>query len=216
MDSPDRDDIRERASAGAVAFEDVVQKPLAFEPKPRTLLIVDRRVSESGRAWHLLGLLMLVGLVAVHLVRFGVGSLHGFGAMAASATVLSFATVLIVRGRPRKVQHEVPLLWLSSTLGLLRLRESPDQGNLSDSSNIAFEEVAELLFSRRSFQLPGARGAGRVEGAGVFVRLLDGAVWPVIPATLAQREAYNIALGVAQRIGVGVKQVGSGWTDGGQ
>ena len=83
---------------------------------------------------------------------------------------------------------------------------------LTDSTSVGFDEVDEILFAVRGVPVPHGRSDARVEGAGVFVRLLDGAVWPVIPATHARQEAYSIASGLAARIGVGVKQVGAGWS----
>lgn len=206
-------DVLERAHAGAVAFEDVIDEPVALEPKPRTLLILDKRSREQGRPLHLLGIALLVVLVAAVTVLSGRGVFHDYGAMTLAFAVAAVGVLLIVRGRPRKSVAEVPLLWMDSNLGLLRVREHPEQQALTESSNIAFEQVREVLYASRSFRLPGAREAGRVDGAAVFLRLWDGAVWPVIPATLSKRESYNIALGIAQRVGVGVKQVGAGWSD---
>ena len=59
--------------------------------------------------------------------------------------------------------------------------------------------------------LPNGSAAARVPGAGVFLRLLDGSVWPVIPGTFARDRAYGIAQQVARAVGVGIKQVGHGW-----
>lgn len=207
------DDILDRAAAGQVAFEDVIQKPIAIEPQPRTLMILDRRVEEHGFAWHTVGwMILVVGLVVLTLLS-GRGIFRDLGATTLAFSIAAFAGILVVRGRPKTQRREVPLLWVSSSLGLLRVREHPEQEALTTSSNIAFDEVREILFAQRAFRLPGTRRGGEVDGAGVFVRLWSGEVWPVIPATLAKQEAYNIALGVAQRIGVGVKQVGSGWSD---
>lgn len=207
------DDVLERAASGKVAFEDVIESPIAIEPKPRTLYILDRRSEESGRPWHMLGWTIVVVGAAVLALVSGGGFFRDFGAMAAALMVGAVAVLLIRRGRPHVHHVEVPLLWLDGGLRMLRVREHPEQRDLLVSSNISFDDVYQVLFAQRSFQIPGARTAGRVDGAAVFLRLRDGAVWPVVPATLAKNEAYNIALGVAQRIGVGVKQVGSGWSD---
>ena len=117
--------------------------------------------------------------------------------------------LIMLKGRPERERDDVPLLWLNASLGALRVREGSEQRSLSESSTIAFDDVHEVLFAIRD--VPTGRGRALVEGAAVFIRLYDGTVWPVIPATLAKREAYPIALGIAQRLGVGVKQVGSGW-----
>lgn len=206
-------DVLERAASGAVAFEDVIESPIAVEPKPRTLVILDRRQQEKGRPWHILGMALLVLLVAALTILSGRGFFRELGAMTAVFAVAALSVGLIIKGRPRTVRFEVPLLWMDSSLGLFRLREHPEQETLNSSSNLSFDEAREVLFAQRSFRLPGARDAARVDGAAVFIRLWDGAVWPVIPATLAKREAYNIALGIAQRLRVGVKQVGAGWSD---
>jgi hypothetical protein len=205
------DDVLERARQGSVAFEDVIERPIAVEPKPRTLLILDQRTIEEGRPWHILGTSMiLVGIVFITLMS-GRGIMRDFSVMTGVFAYSAFAVLLVFRGRPRRFLREIPLLWLSSTLGIVRVREHPDQDILTTSSNIDFDDIDEVLFAQRKFRPLGSRA--EVAGAAVFLRLFDGAVWPVIPATLATREAYNIALGLAQRIGVGVKQVGTGWSD---
>lgn len=205
------DEVLERARQGSVAFEDVIERPIAVEPKPRTLLILDQRTIEQGRPWHVLGTSMiLVGIVFLTLMS-GRGIMRDFGVMTGVFAYAAVSVLLVFRGRPRRFMREIPLLWLSSTLGVVRVREHPDQDILTTSSNIDFDDVDEVLFAQRKFR-PGSSRA-EVAGAAVFLRLFDGAVWPVIPATLATREAYNIALGLAQRIGVGVKQVGTGWSD---
>lgn len=206
-------DVLHRAAAGEVAFEDVIEQPVVLEPKPRTLVLIDRRHREHGRPWHVLGIGMLILLVGMLTILSGRGLSRDFGAMTVVFAVAAVAIVLIVRGRPKRTLHEIPLAWLDSNLRLLRVREHPEQEELTTSSNIAFDEVREVLYAQRRFQVPGAREDGRVDGAALFLRLWDGAVWPLIPATLARQDAYTIALGIAQRIGVGVKQVGAGWSD---
>jgi hypothetical protein len=207
----DLDEVLERARQGSVAFEDVIDRPIAVEPKPRTLLILDQRTIEHGRPWHVFGTAMLlVGVVFLTLMS-GRGIMRDFGVMTGVFAYFAVTVLLIFRFRPKRMLREVPLLWLSGTLGIVRVREHPDQEILTTSSNIDFDDVHEVLFAQRMFHPRGTRA--EVSGAAVFLRLFDGAVWPVIPATLATREAYNIALGLAQRIGVGVKQVGKGWAD---
>lgn len=203
----------ERASTGGVAFEDVIEAPLALEPRPRTLFIVDRRAVETGRPWHLVGVALLILLGAFVAWRTGTGTFSSAGASMTALSVAVLGLVLVFKGRPRKSMVEVPLAWLDSRLGLLRVREHAQQRHLTESSNIGFADVREVLYAERHFRLPSARTDARVAGAAVFIRLWDGAVWPIIPATLARQEAYAIALGVAQRVGVGVKQVGVGWSD---
>jgi hypothetical protein len=61
--------------------------------------------------------------------------------------------------------------------------------------------------------VPGASAGAKVEGAGVFVRLESGAVWPIIPSTFMREEAFSIAMSLARPMMVGVKQVGTGWND---
>ncbi|MFT6399574.1 MAG: hypothetical protein ACJAYU_004343 [Bradymonadia bacterium] len=205
------DEVLARAREGAVAFEDVIDNPIAIEPKPRTLLIIDQRTVERGRPWHILGATMLLLGVVFLTVMSGRGIMRDFGVMTAVFAYSAMAVLLILRGHPQRVLREVPLLWLSAGLGVVRVREHPDQEILTTSSNIDFDDIDEVLFAQRLFRPNTSRA--EVAGAAVFLRLFDGSVWPVIPATMATREAYNIALGVAQRIGVGVKQVGTGWAD---
>lgn len=203
------DEASGRAARGGVAFEDVVERPVAFSPKPRTMVVVDRRLREMGRPLHIWALgAAIVGLAAFFALST-VSSLRGTGPVLSVVSVAVGLGLVMLKGRPRTEREDVPLLWMNASLGMLRVRESGAQRSLAPSSNIGFDEVHEVLYALR--EVPAAGGRAQVEGAAVFVRLRDGVVWPIIPATLAKREAYQIALGVAQRIGVGVKQVGAGW-----
>ena len=201
------------AEQGRVAFEDFIQQPIALEPRPRTLLVEDRRTVERGRPWHRLGW-AIVGAVVVVLAVVGPDVLRNLSTQTAAFVVAALGIVLIRRGKPTIEHRDVPLLWIDSSARSFRVRESPDQRDLSASGGIDFDDVDEVLFAVRNILLPNDTSGATVQSVGVFLRLLDGTVWPVIPGTLARREAYNIASGIAVRLNVGVKQVGTGWTDG--
>ena len=205
----EREVASDRAARGTVAFEDVVERPFAFSPKPRTLVVVDRREREVGRPLHIWAFGAAVVGLAAFFALTSVSSLRGVGPVLSVVSIAVGLGLIMLKGRPERERDDVPLLWLNASLGALRVREGSEQRSLSESSTIAFDDVHEVLFAIRD--VPTGRGRALVEGAAVFIRLYDGTVWPVIPATLAKREAYPIALGIAQRLGVGVKQVGSGW-----
>ncbi|MCB9531086.1 MAG: hypothetical protein H6698_01555 [Myxococcales bacterium] len=205
------DEAAERAARGEIAFEDHVERPIALEPRPRTLLIVDRRESERGRPLHRVGW-AIVALVVGWLAYVGTGVLDDLGVMTAAFAVLVVGLILVRRGRPVVETREVPLLWMNSSLRVLRLRESAEQADLMQSSTIPFEEVREVLYATRNVPLPGDAGGASVDAAAVFLRLWDGTVWPVISSTLAKGPAFAVATGVAIRLNVGVKQVGAGWS----
>lgn len=209
--TPSDDTIHERAARGEVAFEDPIRHPLAYAPKPQMLLVVDRRETERGVPWPAVGAAMFgVTLLFLFAVLDAV-DLRDLGVAAAVGAALAVSFALIRRGRRAVDAREVPLLWLHTGLRVLRVRQSPSQERLSDAPNIEFDEVREVLYSLR--RAPAVVGGPPMEGAAVFLRLVDGAVWPVIPSTLAKDDAYRIAVGVAQRVGVRVKQVGQGWSD---
>ncbi len=212
MNIEEREAIAERAARGGVAYEDLVERPTVVEPRPRALYVFDRRPSRPTLALRAWGVSLLVASVVGWLVFTNARPIEGVSSWIVAALVLGVAAVLIVRGRPGRRDADVPLAWIDSSSGVLRVREYPGQTALTDSSSVAFDEVDEILFAVRGVPVPHGRSDARVEGAGVFVRLLDGAVWPVIPATHARQEAYSIAAGLAARIGVGVKQVGAGWS----
>lgn len=211
MNVEERELIADRAARGGVAYEDLVERPTVVEPRQRALYVFDRRASRPSVALRAWGVGILVASVVGWLVFTNARPIEGVTSWIVAALVLGVAAVLIVRGRPASRDADVPLAWIDSTSGMLRVREYPGQSALTDSTSIPFEDVDEVLFSVRAVPVPHGRADARVEGAAVFVRLLDGAVWPIIPATHARQEAYSIAAGVAARIGVGVKQVGSGW-----
>ena len=193
-----------------VAYEDFVERFRVVEPRPRTLYVFDvrgRRRRLGAVFWA--GALLIVSAFAALAVR-GPSGFTGLDGAIVLTTWIGLGVVLVVRSRTRDPGTEIPLLWLDGSTRVLRVRQQAGQESLTDSAPIGFEEVDELLFASRRIAPPGSRA--RVDGAGVFIRLLDGAVWPVVPATLDAEGAYRLALGIASRVGVGVKQVGQGWT----
>lgn len=205
------DVIQDRAARGEVAFEDPIRQPVAYAPRPQMLLVADRRRTERGIPWPAVGMGMLAVTFVVLFVWLDGVALRDLGVAAGVAAAMGLSFALMRRGRQRVDLSEVPLLWLHTGLRVLRVRQSPTQQRLSEAPNVSFDEVREVLFALR--QAPAQPGGPELESAAVFLRLVDGAVWPVIPSTLAKDDAYRIAVGVGQRVGVRVKQVGQGWSD---
>lgn len=210
--SSERSAIRERALAGQIAYEDVVQRLVALKPQPASLFVVDRRVHRAGYPWHVVGIALLIVPLTLWTTFGNPGSRLGWSGWLTGAALVAAALFLIVRAKPKRVRDDVPLIWLDGMRRVLRVREYPEQRELSDSPEIEMDDVVEVLYALRAVELPGGARTSDVEGAGVFLRLEDGVVWPIVPSTLDQETAYRTALGIAHRIGVGVKQVGAGWS----
>lgn len=208
--------IRSRAAAGEIAYEDVVQRLVATSPQPVSLLVFDRRDRREGYPWHVVGIALLVLPLTLWTTFGDPGARLGWTGWFVGAIVVASALFLVARGRPRRVRDDVPLLWLDGMRRVVRVREYPEQREIAESPEIAMDEVVEVLYALRAVLLPGGARTSDVEGAGVFLRLEDGTVWPVVPSTLDQETAYRTALGIAHRIGVGVKQVGAGWSADGE
>lgn len=203
------DSIEERAARGAVAFEDPIEAPVAYAPRPQTLVVVDRRERETGAPLHVVGVgILLATAIGMFTVLDG-SAMRNLGVVLGIVAAIATGYLMVRKGRPASRFEEVPLLWLHTGLRLLRVRQSPESERLSDAPNIAFDEVREVLFAVRKFTPRGSDAP--IDGAAVFIRMVDGAVWPVIPGTLEKEAAYKIAVGVGTRVGVRVKQVGQGW-----
>lgn len=208
----ERELVAERASQGELAWEELVADPVAWEPAARTLVVADRSVERTSGIATVAGVALLVLAVVLYLVA-DVGQLRDPIEVLVALATIGSATTLIVRGRrPGRVRNH-GLAWVSQPLQQLRLRQFAEQTDLFESPPIPIEDVRQVLYSLRSVELPAARRGTRVEAAGVFVRLVDGSVWPVMSGTLQTESAYRIAQGLATRLGVTVKQVGRGWSN---
>lgn len=207
-----REPIAERARAGLVAYEDVVERPVAYKPAPRRLMVVDQRRDSRVEA------LRYAAVATPLILVFGAALLFGrtpalTSSWFAVAVLATVAVAVFVRRNVRPSSEAVPLAWVDAARAELRVREYPGQDGLSESTPIDFGEVEQILFATRRIPSAAAHQRGGIEAAGVFVRLWDGTVWPIIPATLDRERAFSIAGRVATLVGVGVKQVGAGWSD---
>lgn len=208
----DRETIAERARSGGVAYEDFIEKPTAYKPAPRRLMVVDRRSDSRVSTARFAAVAVPAVLVVGATLLFGRTDALMSGWFAAVA-LASFGIAVAVRRNVAQRAEAFPLAWIDATRGELRVREYPTQEGLSESVPIEFNEVEQVLFATRRIKPPALHGRGSIEASGVFIRLLDGTVWPIIPSTLDRESAFAIAGRVASLVGVGVKQVGSGWSD---
>lgn len=199
-----------KAEAGEVAYEDFVQAPRAYEPEPRVLSVFDARVEGARHGMRALGIGVIATAIVLHFVRGG-GEIRDSTALLGAAVVLLSGVALIVQSFRGRVRRTVPLLWLSQTDGVFRVREYAEQETLNDSREHPNDDVESVLFARRLVTMPGSGAGSKIEMAGVFLRMASGAVWPVIPSTLAAEEAFRIAQALGIRLGISVKQVGRGW-----
>lgn len=197
----------ERAARGEVAFEDVIAAPTLWSPQPGTLVVLDRRAHEAGIPWHYVGLVLLTLAGVSFAVALGGEALRDLTVLALFVAAVGLGTALWLRGRPRLRREEIGLLWLNTHLRLLRVREAANQQRLSESASIDFEDVREVLYSVRPVRMDRVS----VDGAAVFLRLDDGTVWPVIPASHDKEASYRVATTLSRTLGVRVKQVGAGW-----
>ena len=195
---------------GQVAYEQLIHKPVIIRPGRRDLYVIDARTPARVsrlRFWSVASAVAAV-LLLFYAIRLGAAErswalYSGIGCVGVSATLARFTS--------SAPNERVPLLWVSPGTQSVRVRQHPEQQTLSESEPVSFEDVHEVIFATRLLALPNGSAAARVPGAGVFLRLLDGSVWPVIPGTFARDRAYGIAQQVARAVGVGIKQVGHGW-----
>lgn len=206
----------ERAARGLVAYEDFVESPIAFKPSPRQLYIVDQRAEGNARRWMSAGISMGVFFVTLLVMEFLDKWTVGIGGLLFGAIILAAAALMILIGIRTKRFRAVPLAWINGSRKLLKIREDPRKDGFAQSKNIYFNEIKEIIFAIRKTNVPGAPSKVGVEGAGVFIRLYSGTVWPVIPSTLKRDRAYNIAVQIAKKTHVGVKQVGLQWAEQGK
>lgn len=209
---PGFEEIRERAQSGRVAYEQLIERPVVVRPRRGDIYVFDRRSSERSKQKRFAAVVMAIaGSLSVFLsLRAGTWE-RTLPLIVGVALVASAAAVW--RSSRLDREFEVPLAWVSPATETLRVREHPAQSSLTDSPGIDMREVVEVVYATR--HLPIREGSNaRVDGAGVFVRLVDGTVWPVIPSTFARDAAFGIAMRLARAMGVGVKQVGRGWGDG--
>lgn len=205
--------IRERAARGQVAYEALIEKPVVVRPQRGELYVVERR--SDPRAGRFRSTAVSAALIAATLVFVSLraGGWEKTWVLLSAVPAWGLAYWAWQRANRHNRTWQMPLAWLSLNHGFLRLRENPEQIDLSGSVPIEIDQVSEVIYATRAIAVPGASAGAKVDGAGVFVRLESGAVWPVIPSTFMREEAFSIAMAIARPMMVGVKQVGSGWND---
>lgn len=205
--------IRERAARGLVAYEALIERPVVVRPQRGELYVVERR--SDPRAGRYRSTAVSAALIAGSLVFLSLraGGWEKTWVLLASVPAWALAWWAWQRAATFVKTWQTPLAWLSLNHGFLRLRENPEQNDLAASIPIELDQVSEVIYATRQIAVPGASAGAKVDGAGVFVRLESGAVWPIIPATFMREEAFAIAMAVARPMMVGVKQVGTGWND---
>ena len=213
MNDHSDESIRERAALGQVAYEALIERPLVVRPERGELYVVERR--SDPRAGRLRSIAVSAALIAGTLVFVSLraGGWEKTWVWLSSAPVWALAYWAWRRAEQVARTWQMPLAWLSLNHGFLRLRENPEQMDLSGSTPIELDRISEVIYATRAIAVPGASAGAQVEGAGVFVRLESGAVWPIIPSTFMREEAFSIAMALARPMMVGVKQVGTGWND---
>ena len=211
MDPDARRAIRARAAQGDVAYEDLIQNPVMLRPAPRQIYVFDERDTSTRRAWQAMGAGVALVFAALMVLGWVQSWFSGMDGLLLGAVVFGAALLLYVLGGRSRDSEMVPLVWLSASTSMIRVREYPGQEELADSANRHFDEADEVLFAVRRQPEGLGSGRARLEGAGVFVRFLDGSVWPVIPWTAERDDAFSIAVRMAQLMQIGVKQVGLGW-----
>ena len=213
MNDHSDESIRERAALGQVASEALIERPLVVRPERGALYVVARR--SDPRAGRLRSIAVSAALIAGTLVFVSLraGGWEKTWVWLSSAPVWALAYWAWRRAEQFARTWQMPLAWLSLNHGFLRLRENPEQMDLSGSTPIELDRISEVIYATRAIAVPGASAGAKVEGAGVFVRLESGAVWPIIPSTFMREEAFSIAMALARPMMVGVKQVGTGWND---
>lgn len=204
------DDVLARAQEGGVAYDDLIEHPVVLERGQGSVDVLDRRVRIAGVdawVWPLWGALM--GMTA-WLSWTSPWLLRGWTGLLVGAVVIGSGVLVWRRAREGRVPVWRMLARVDGTRGEVHVR--PDPARSLDELAVTYtrDEVGEVIFASR--RVPMLRGA-HVDGAGVFLRFLDGSVWPVVPSTIAQGAAYRVAVVLSRALGVRVKQVGVGWLD---
>lgn len=118
------------------------------------------------------------------------------------------AAMLIVRGRPVRTTERVELIRMDASTGAFSVRHAPWHQQPDGEWSADSSEVDEVLFATRRRWLD---ERSSMETFGVFIRLRDGRVWPVVPMLDDQKAAFQAANMISRRVEARVKQVGVNW-----
>ncbi len=211
--SEEHDEARGRAMRGEIAYEAIVGRAVQVQDPHGVVRIWEHRRRRRSPAMQFVGVGLLVLALVGHLLTGGGGveAFRDLSSITTAAVVAAAGVGLAVAGGRRQPAEAELLAVVDPVARTLVVREYAGQRRLVGSEPRDLDGVAEVLFARRSPRISTTSAAQAGEGAGVFVRFHDGAVWPIIPSTARVEEAFAVARTVAEAARVKVKQVGRGW-----
>lgn len=205
----DRATFVQRATSGNIAWEEHVDTIWSQQQGGTRMVVraIDTRL--EGRRWDWLGYACLL-FVAWLMVAGYPADLSWGAEWLGNAFLFGVGLVLAVRGRPTRHSSRKVVLDVDTEKQQLWVRQHPDDAGMHEEQAIELWRAAEVLFARRRVVLSNAGVPSDV--AGVFLRLHDGAVWPVASGVRDHSTAFTSARAIARFLRIPLKQVGWGWS----
>lgn len=200
----------QRASAGNIAWEEHVDTIWSQQNGGTRMVVRASDTKSEGRRWDWLGYLCL--LLVAWLMLAGYPAELTWGAEWLGNSVLfGVGLVLALRGRPIRHASRRVVLDVDVEKQRLWIRQHPDDTQVEEEDQaIELGRAAEVLFARRRVVVSGVGVPSDV--AGVFLRLHDGAVWPVASGVRDHSTAFTSARAISRFLRIPLKQVGWGWS----
>ena len=208
-DSDLRAVFAQRATAGNIAWEEHVDTIWSQQNGGTRMVVRASDTRIEGRRWDWLGYSCL--LLVAWLMIAGYPTELTWGAeWLSNAILFGFGLVLALRGRPIRHASRKVVLDVDVEKQRLWIRQHPDDAQAEEEPAIELWRAAEVLFARRRVVV--SDGGVPSDVAGVFLRLQDGAVWPVASGVRDHSTAFTSARAIARFLRVPLKQVGWGWS----
>jgi hypothetical protein len=199
-----------RALAGQVAWEEQFDSLAIRGGGDAGLEVVAERQRWEGRRWDLVGAaLVVVGLLGSRtdvMLRLS-WNLQWL----VFVVVVGLGVALAWRGRPARVREQVVVGWVVPNEGLMGLRRAATDERPPAHGLDRVWDVEQVLYARRRVQEPS--GAVSRSVAGLFVRFIDGSVWPLAAGVRNEEQAWRVGQAFARALHVPMKEVGRGWSD---
>jgi hypothetical protein len=201
-------DHARRAAAGNIAWEEHVDSVWSQQNGGTRMVVRASDTRLEGRRWDWMGYALL--LLVAWLIIAGYPTELSWGAEWLSNSILfGVGLVLAVRGTPLRHASRKVVLDVDVASQRLWIRQHPDDTPMDGEQGIELWRAAEVLFARRRVVVSG--GGVPSDVAGVFLRLSDGAVWPIASGVRDHGTAFTSARAIARFLRVPLKQVGWGW-----
>jgi hypothetical protein len=206
----DARDEWDRARAGEIAYDELVVRPMLVARGSGDVVVVDRRSRAAAYEAWIWAAWVAVTLLVAWLTFTSPWLLRGWTGLLVGGILAASGVLAWRRGRTESESQWRILARIEVGVGNVLVRGSPHR-TLDDCAVIhSIDDVDEVLFASRRVRVS---KTGQGDGVGIFLRFRDGSVWPIVPSTLAQGEAYQVATRLGLALRVRVKQVGLGFLD---